>query len=477
MRRTSHTTLIPALVLSLLAAPACSDDDTGLDGSTSSEEGDGGGALEVPTRYAFASRFDDADSVSYPGQTFRQVLISSLKTEMGAIQDEIENDAAVFASGEVRARLELYYLFDSDSAGSLPHGVTTSPAAAQASFDDISSGKNLREKIAGQDAIGQHKDWNAEGIVGWGSGLSPDALVDQWLDDVDALAVSYSSGSIPTDPDGAAIPKWYVDAQGRDYQQLFQKFLLGAVNYSQGVDDYLDDSEAGKGLLADNELAEEGANYTALEHAWDEGFGYWGAARDYLAYDDATLADVAAQDHDGDGEIDLLSEYNFGASINASKRDNGAPEQAPTDLSAETMTAFLTGRAIISHAAGPLSESELQDLQAQRDLAVRGWENALAATAVHYINDTLQDLNDDASAFADLATHWSELKGFVLALQFNPRKQLSDAQLVELNNLIGGAPALDAQYQANLIAARAILAEAYGFDATNLGDALGEGGW
>ena len=68
------------------------------------------------------------------GQVFRQVLISSLKAEMSTIQDEIENDGAVFAEGEVRARLEFYYLFDSATAGDLPHGVSTDPPRAYEVF-------------------------------------------------------------------------------------------------------------------------------------------------------------------------------------------------------------------------------------------------------------------------------------------------------------------------------------------------------
>jgi len=453
---------VPLLACSLASASGCSDGD---------------GDPVVPSRYEFASRFEDSDSVSYAGQTFRQVLIKSMNREMSTIQDEIENDSAVFAAGEVRARLNLYYTFDSDSAGQLAHGVSTDPAPAQTSFDDISAGKDLRSKIAGQDPTGQHVDWNAVGVVGWGDALGPDALVAQWMDELDAMAVDFSAGTIPTDPDGAAIPLWYVDADGRDYQQLMEKFLLGAVNFSQAADDYLDDDIEGKGLRADNSTLEEGAPYTALEHAWDEGFGYWGGARDYLAYDDADISDSAAHDHDQDGSIDLLAEYNFGAAQNASKRDGGASSGAPTDFSKDTMTAFLSGRAIITAATGDLSDADLAALQIQRDAVMEGWEKALAATAVHYINDTLQDLNDDVVEFHTLSKHWSELKGFALALQFNPRMTLTDEQFAAIHAWIGEAPALDSAYQANLIEARSLLASAYNFDAANIGDDLGEAGW
>ena len=107
-------------------------------------------------------------------------------------------------------------------------------------------------------------------------------------------------------------------------------------------DDYLDDDTEGKGLLADNTVAVEGKPYTELEHQWDEGFGYWGGAVNYLDYTDDELAseDGRAEyvngynDHDGDGAIDLGSEINFGASVNAAKRDRGAADGALTDMSA-----------------------------------------------------------------------------------------------------------------------------------------------
>lgn len=434
--------------------------------------------LEVPERYAFTSRFDGAESVSYAGQTVRQVLIQSMKAEFVKIGEEMEFDGAVFMPGDVTPRLDFYYNFDSDSAGSLPHSVTTEPAPLQASFDDISAGKDLRGKIAGNDPIGQYKAWSTEGIVGWGQNQpSPDALVTSWFNTVSTLATDYSNGLVSTDPNGVAIPVWYVDAEGRDYQQLLEKFLLGAINYSQAADDYLDDDIDGKGLRSDNLVADEGTNYTALEHAWDEGFGYWGAARDYLAYDDEALAENPAHDHDEDGAIDMLSEYSFGAARNASKRDLGAAPEAPTDLSGSTMKAFLTGRAIISNANGALDQSELEALMIQRDLAIEGWERSLAATAIHYINDTLRDLSDPTTKFETLAKHWSELKGFTLALQFNPRMLLSDDHFATLHELIGDAPSFESQYPSALLTARTMLAETYGFEAANVGDDLGEGGW
>ena len=90
---------------------------------------------------------------------------------------------------------------------------------------------------------------------------------------------------------------------------------------------------------------------------------------------------------------------------------------------------------------------------------------------VHYINELSADLDGDlADTFTDVAKHYSEMKGFALSLQFNRLSALSDAQFVELHDLLGQAPDLDdvAAYQTDLIAARALIGAAYGFDAGNL---------
>ncbi|MCR9160195.1 MAG: DUF4856 domain-containing protein [Nannocystaceae bacterium] len=467
--------------------PDTTDTDTDTDGET---EGDtDGGELVVPDTYEFESRFEEGvSSVAYGGQTFRQVLISSLKSEMGLIQTEIDR-GTIFEEGQVAARLSFYVDFDGETSSEVPHLVATTPAPLQTVFGDLGSGSNLVDKIAGNDADPQHQDWSSD-MIGWDASDNPEDLVRDWIEACDALAVAYSSGDIPVDPDGVQIATWFVSAEGLDYQQLLQKFLLGAVNYSQGTDDYLDDA-SDNGINSDNTMPDDGAPYTSLEHQWDEGFGYWGASRNYLEYEDGEIATSEGRpefvdgynDANGDDAIDLQSEINFAASVNAGKRDVGAAALgAPTDYTAQTMQAFLTGRAIITHADGALSDEDFAMLQEQRDIAVDGWERSLAATAIHYFNDTIKDTLADEYSFADHTKHWGELKGFLLALQFNPRAQVSDEDLQTIHEMVGTAPLFPtdsgvAQYIADLVAARNMLAEAYAFDDALIGDDFGENGW
>ncbi len=461
MPRTTTTTLgtFSALLAATAFFSACASDS---DPAAPGEPVDG----EAPDTYEFESRFqEDESSVSYSGQIFRHLLIADLTTFIQGLGDEIESNAD-FDPTTVEDSLLGYYEFDSGTSGSNPILLSTDPETLQEVYDDVSSDKNLFEKIAGQDSGGakDHKDWSSE-FVGWnddsvaefgGDINSPDGLIRAFF----ATIAQNAQLQVDGDPSRDGLST-YQTAKGQDLAQLVQKFLLGAVAFSQGADDYLDE-----GLESDNSESDEGAAYSALEHAWDEGFGYFGASRSYLEQSDADIADGAALDANDDGKIDLLSEYNWGASTNAAKRDAGST--SGTDLTSEAMEAFLQGRFLISQ------EADVEEIRAQADIAVLAWEKSLAATAVHYINDTLADqaaMGSDDYSFADHAKHWSELKGFSLAFQFNPNSPLSASDFAELHELIGDAPVLEdasedelSDYEDDLLAARELLQNAYEFE-------------
>ncbi len=445
--------------------------------------------------YNFESRFTPgANSVSYSGQVARQVLIEDLKSYLGSLSGQIDGGTFMPTDdGQVVAALDFYFRFDSDSNGEEELFLTTDPPTLQSNYNSISTGKDLVGKLAGNDTATDHKDWSTA-FGGWsdttiaqygGSITSPEGLVRAFFETVEENAINRADGVVRNDAAGNQLPV-YVTESGLDLNQLIQKFLTGAIALSQGTDDYLDDDVEGKGLLASN-AQDEDKPYSSLEHAWDEGFGYFGAARDYDQYTDEEVSDGALKDTNGDGSIDLNTEFNFGVSVNAAKRDKGSSAEATTDYTTSIFTAFREGRAIIAGAGDTLTEDELTMLRAQRDIIVVDWERALAATAVHYINDTLRDMNafgSDAYDFSHHAKVWSELKGFALTFQFNPRSPLSDEDFVLLHSLIGDAPVLASaevteqdDYRANLLSARDLLRDSYGFDSANMGDANGENGW
>lgn len=447
--------------------------------------------------YAFTSKFDtEKSSVSYTGQIARHALIAELTAFISGLEDWLDANPAA-TKAEVLAELNKYYyvgedLYPSDSSDdeSARQEIYDSLAitfadAEQTMISDISGGyKNLLEKTAGNDSGGQDIDYTvATNFVGWGADAdhTPESLVLYFFDMLADQAVAYNAG---TEMDSV-----YVTNSGLDLKQLIQKHLLMAVPFSQSAGDYLGSDYDGKGLTTDNvDMAKGTADYSNLEHQFDEGFGYFGAPVNYLSYTDEELAKKGGRDEfqgkndfDGNGTISLISEYAFGASVNAAKRDRGA--EVATDMTSETMNAFLEGRKIINDNVGmALTDEQMAALEAQRDIAIMGWEKAIAATTVHYINDTITELNKvstDEFSHTELAKVWSEMKAFGLGLQFSPFSPFhadgNEGKFAMVQTYFMDAPVFDegamadvADYIEGLEAARDIMQEVYGFDAENV---------
>jgi hypothetical protein len=443
--------------------------------------------VSAPATYTFPSLVIEGESsVSYSGQSTRQLLIADLKALIGS--DELYNvtqDAA--GKAEVVEKLNRIYsvgnkeelgqvnlidenVFDGDIEATIVSISVDAPLTL--TLDDysvLSSDKNLQGKLAGQD------NDLTNPFIGWDVTITsvqsdndrPELLIQSWFNAIGDLAIDNDDDTT------------FVSAEGLDYQQLINKFLLGAVTYSQAAEDYLKPS---KGLTKQNTTGDkEGVKpYTALEHQWDEGFGYFGAQRDYNAFTDAQIKSTPYSDANQDTQIDFYSEYSFGHSINAVKRDSGA-QGGDTDFSKGAMDAFLNGRQLIqdNYGTDPVEGSGYaSNLATFAEEALNNWENAIASTVVHYINDYSADIASLSSAEADasvatIAKHWSEMKAFTLSLQFSPVAQISMEDLTAVLTKMGESPELTAgdaadAYLVELLEARTILQDAYGFSDENV---------
>ena len=391
----------------LLAAPlliACGGDD---DDDNPVGSGGGGQTIETPTAYVFDSRFTEGESsVAYSGQVVRNLLLQDLKIFI----DNLGKDGA--SSASVQDMLNLYAYDDGydleslTTAGSMP--------VVENRYSSISTGKNLNGKIS------------SDAVIGYGR--TADELVRGWFE---VIAENSQDG------DKLGTPAVYTDENGVDLTQMINKVLIGAVPYYQATGVYL------AGLLdrGNGEPHSEGKAYTSMEHGWDEAFGYFGAAREYARYTDEQLAGSVGDytfDSNGDGSIDFNSEYNFGLSRNAGKRDKGG---TGVDFTGDIFAAFLAGRTLI------VNQGSAGEISARREAAANGMEKVIAATAVHYINDTLADMADLGTGdenLVNLNKHWAEMKGFTVALQYNPFALISHSQLEELHGIMGQAPSYDA---------------------------------
>jgi len=157
--------------------------------------------------------------------------------------------------------------------------------------------------------------------------------------------------------DGSPDPTvgYRVDENGVEMIQVIEKGLIGAVFFYQAMEVYL--SADRMGFVGNSDLV-EGENYTAMEHYFDEAFGYFGVPVDFP--NQSSIGDVTW----------------WGAYCNRRNND------LYPGLNDEIATAFRTARAAIV----------AKDYEA-RDEAIRTvqekWAVVCAATAVDYMLEAL----------------------------------------------------------------------------------------
>ena len=353
------------------------------------------------------------DSTTYTGQVARHVLHNSLKKLAGKGNGT--------PNPELKATMMSYY--SSKDAGRKIIDPTSKGEfkVKQTMVDEISKGKNLKGKTY-------------KGLVNGFPGQMSGPEVFEFLID---KASSSNKGFDPV--------------TGYNYPQLISKFMMGAVFYSQAVDNYLDE-KMGADNKPNNKPYKKGAHYTGKEHSWDEAFGYFGAPAHAMAlnakqaYGIAKRKDVKVADANGDGVVDLKTEMTFAHAYYAADSDKAGTKYMHT-----IVDAFIKGRQLIRDADGAaLTDQQRAKLMSYVKVIKTNWERVIAEAAFKYAGSCYKDLeklrtivesNGDASkAFAAYGKHWGELKGFLMALETSGRS-LGEAG-VRMNRLVGYGPVL-----------------------------------
>ena len=353
------------------------------------------------------------DSTSYTGQVARHVLHNSLKKLAGKGNGN--------PNPELKATMMSYY--SSKDAGRKIIDPTSKGEfkVKQTMVDEISKGKNLKGKTY-------------KGLVNGFPGQMSGPEVFEFLID---KASSSNKGFDPV--------------TGYNYPQLISKFMMGAVFYSQAVDNYLDE-KMGADNKPNNKPYKKGAHYTGKEHSWDEAFGYFGAPAHAMAlnakqaYGIAKRKDIKVADANGDGVVDLKTEMTFAHAYYAADSDKAGTKYMHT-----IVDAFIKGRQLIRDADGAaLTDQQRAQLMSYVKVIKTNWEKVIAEAAFKYAGSCYKDLeklrtivesNGNASkAFAAYGKHWGELKGFLIALETNGRS-LGEAG-VRMNRLVGYGPVL-----------------------------------
>ena len=354
-------------------------------------------ALETPAEFVFESRFEEhagESSVSYSGQVVRNLLVNDIKTQIGT--DAGSGDATTLLS-----------MMANDDPNRMILTLTT-PSSMQTKYHDISS-SHLNDRL---DAV---SDYILPGYE-----MNAGDAISAWVTD--------------------AVTNGKTNADGIRLDQMVQKTLWGAVAYWQGTSKYMS-----KIPNDDNTMSDDGNPYTAMEHHWDESFGYFGAARDYnTGYSDDNARKTTQNDSNGDGSIDFKTEFNSGWGITAAKRDLVDGVSVDYDFTGTIMNAYLEGRTLI------YNQAPLDEILVQRDIILNTWEKVVAAVTIHYVNDVAADMAAlypaDSNAgplsdlSADLNNHWGEMRGYANGLLYNDFKVIDSSDLNTILTAMGTSP-------------------------------------
>jgi hypothetical protein len=250
------------------------------------------------------------------------------------------------------------------------------------------------------------------------------SLFESHMDSLSLASNSINSGSngkagVIVSNDGNA--SYLFDKSGVEYTQFVEKGLMGALMYYQICEVYLSPDKIGNSVDNTTVISGEG---TAMEHHWDEAFGYFGAPIDF------------PENVNG---IKYIARYTNSRNqlLNCNKK---------------IMEAFIKGRAAISNK--DYSTRDTQVLIIKQEL-----EKVFAATAISYLNKAKTFITDDAIRNHNL----SEGIMFAKALMYNSSKKITNPQLQQVMMLFG-----DNFYNTtieNINSARDILSSVYELNA------------
>lgn len=185
-----------------------------------------------------------------------------------------------------------------------------------------------------------------------------------------------------------ATKKYLVDSNGVEYAQIIQKGLMGAIFYYRIADEY---TTSAKLDVADNTTIVPGEG-TAMQHYWDEGFGYWGVPT-YANYDN----------YDSTKAVGGFKFY--GTYVEKGKA---------ISLYKNLLYAYIQGRTAIN-------ENNKSDREIAATSIRKNIEAINACSAISYLNQAIANYNNYAVRCHTL----SEAYGFILALKYNSQKTIS----------------------------------------------------
>lgn len=349
--------------------------------------------LEVPATYEFTR--NGQSTVSFTGQTTRIQMATELVNAMSDFDNSTE-----------QLLLQMYRNQTESGEDANPY----------ANSELNSATKNVKSKVAAsRDYYSTNTTASAELKNKFEEWLR--AQVNEVYPNENTLAEPGVPGQIA---DGSSTR--YINSQGLEYNQLVNKSLIGALMVDQMLNNYLSSSVLDEGTNREDNtdgVLAEGANYTVMEHKWDEAYGYLYGTAANTVNPNLTI-----------GEDDIFLNKYLG-------RVEGDDDFSGT---AEIIfDAFKVGRAAIVN-----GNYDIRDEQAQ--IIREEVSKIIGIRAVYYLQSAKRVLEQESpdlgAAFHDL----SEGYGFIFSLQFTrvpgtTSPYFSKEEVDEfLNRLLGDGP-------------------------------------
>ncbi|MCM5663931.1 DUF4856 domain-containing protein [Galbibacter mesophilus] len=343
--------LIKSLFVGSVLFASCSSDDDNMNGNNTNE-------VTAPSAYTFERGSES--TVSFSGQTTR----IAMATELSAALMDFDNISEALL-------LNMY--------------TNENNPFSEASLNE--STKDIKSKVAASAAYFATNTVLSNQIKA-DLEASLKAQVEEVAPNKDVIASKGVAGQI-TGVGSTTVR--YVSADGIEYNQVFAKSLIGALMLDQALNNYLSNEvlDAGENQANnDNDVVEEGKNYTTMEHKWDEAFGYVYGASGNPENPNATL-----------GDDSFLNKYL--ASLESDEDFQGIAD--------DVFNAFKLGRAAIVAKNYTVRDEQAAIIQEKLSLVI-------GVRAVHYLmgGKAAIEAEDYGVAFHDL----SEGYGFLYSLQF-----------------------------------------------------------
>jgi len=323
--------------------------------------------IENPGSYTFIR--DGESTVSFSGQTTRLQMGAEILKAFNKEANTVEKIRAMYAHEQGAIDFDHASLNTSDKS-------VRSKTAASADF--FSSNATDQALIRAD-------------FDGWIS-----AQVEEVFPNWGVAATAGTSGQIA---DGTSTR--YISAKGLEYNQVFNKGLIGGLTVDQALNNYLSPVVLDAGSNRDDNdsgTVAEGKSYTNMEHKWDEAYGY--------AY--GLNADPANPNADL-GADSFLNKY-IG-------RVEGDDDFA--GIADQIFQAFKLGRAAIV-----AKQYVIRDEQAA--IIRQKISEVIGIRAVYYLQQGKNAISRESPDFGGAFHDFSEGYGFIYSLQFTRKPNSSD---------------------------------------------------